>query len=236
MTRIAPDARQLGALQAQLGLLEQMLKPVMGGAPATAPAPSNVVPMPQRGPPPQQAAMLEQMLAGVDPQRAAHVRSLMSVASKPNVSPQEMETAVAPLLATLSPQDQGTVRMMLSMMQQSPMQGAAVTQALVQQQQANPTAAPVVAGISPEVQQALDAVTARAATALEEARRVAAELVSLKDTQNQTAAAMFQQTQVMKDLLRMLKAQVPEATGVEVLDEDHPTAGADENQPVTAAS
>lgn len=238
MTRIAPDARQLGALQAQLGLLEQMLKPVMGGgAPGpTAAAPNNVVPMPQRGPPPQQTAMLEQMLAGVDPQRAAHVRSLMAVASKPNVSPQEMETAVAPLLATLAPQDQGTVRMMLSMMQQNPVQGAAVTQALVQQQ-TTPTAAPLPAGVSPEVQQALDAVTARAATALEEARRVAAELVSLKDTQNQTAAAMFQQTQVMKDLLKMLKAQVPEATGVEVLEEDHPlAAGTEESPPVTATA
>lgn len=226
MPKIAPDARQLTALTAQLGLLEQMLKPVVGGqsphgAAATGqPPPSNVVPMPQRGPPPQQAAMVEQMLAGVDPARAGQIRALMSVASRPNVTPQDMETAVGPLLATLAPQDQGTVRMMLSMMQQNQAPGSAV--------QAPPPAlppAPPVMSVPPEIQQALDTATARAATALEEARRVAAELVSIKDTQNQTAAAMFQQTQVMRDLLNMLKAQVPEAAVEEV--EDPPAAQQD---------
>ena len=209
MPRIAPDARQLSALHAQLGLLEQMLKPVVAG---THPPPSNVVQMPQRGPTPQQQAMqtqmLEQMLAGMDGQRATQIRALMTVAAKPNVSPQEMEAAVAPLLVQLSAQDQGTVRMMLSMMQQQGHSAGAAGQP----SSALPATQPPGVTMTAEMQNALETVTARAATALEEARRVAAELVSLKDTQNQTAAAMFQQTQVMRDMLEMLRANAPEAT------------------------
>lgn len=208
MSKIAPDVRQLSALHAQLGLLEQMLKPVVGGG---GPAPTH--PNPQRGlPPQQQAAMLEQMLAGVDPQRAGHIRALMAVASRPNVNPQDMEAAVGPLLATLGPQDQGTVRMMLSMMHNQ--QAAAQPSNLPALPEVQ--APPAMLSMSPEVQLALTTATSRAAIALEEARRVAAELVSLKDTQTQTTAAMLQQTNVMRDLLKMLKMQTPEASVEEV--------------------
>lgn len=222
-----PDVRQITALQAQLGVLEQMLRPVLGGQPAAAP--NNVVPMPARPTTaPQQTAMQQQMmdnmLAAVDPQRAGQIRALMTVANKPNVSSQEMDAAVAPLIGQLAPQDQSTVRMMLSMMQQQqpvqqPTQVATSAPALP---------APVVPAytLPPDVQQTLDQVTARAATALEEARRVAAELVALKDTQSQTAAAMYQQTQVMRDMLQMLKTPAPES----------PADDAEEHQPQDAAS
>lgn len=194
MTRIAPDARQLSALHAQLGLLEQMLKPVVS-------APNNVVPMPQpqRAPPAMQNQLMEQMLIGMDPQRGAQVRALMAVANKPNVSHPEMEAAVAPLLSQLSAQDQSTVRMMLTMMQRGGGQPPST-----QQQPAAPPAPPVM---TQEMQNAFETISARAATALEEVRRVAAELVTLKDTQNQTAAAMFQQTQVMREMLNMMRGQ-----------------------------
>jgi len=151
--------------------------------------------------------MLESMLGGLDPQRAAHIRSLMAVSSRPNVTPQEMEAAVGPLMAQLSPQDQGTVRMMMSMMQQQGHQAGGQPQPAMAV--AAPTPPPYA--LPAEVQQMLDTSNARAVTALEEARRVAADLVSIKDTQNQTTAAMHQQTLVMRDLLNMLKSQQTEA-------------------------
>lgn len=209
-TMRSPDARQLTALQAQLGVLEDMLRVLGGGGKV----PNNVVPMPVRQNPMQQQ-MMENMLAGVDPQRGSQIRALMAVAQKPSVSQQEMDAAVAPLLGQLTPADQATVRMMLSMMQQQqqPPQAQAATPAA-----ALALPAPAVTQ-PPDLQQMLDQVTARAATALEESRRVAAELVVLKDTQNQTAAAMHQQTQVMRDLLQMLKVSPSPAADPPVTDD-----------------
>jgi hypothetical protein len=211
MSKMQPDARQLASLQAQLGILEQMLRPVVGGPQGTPP-----INGPAARPPPQNAMqqqLMENMLGGVDPQRAAQIRSLMAVANKPNVGPLEMETAIAPLMAELAPQDQATVRMMVSMMQQPPTMAA--TSELPPQTTAV-VAAPQPAAVTPDVQHMFDLANARAAAALEEARRVAAELVAIKDTQNQVAAAMYQQTQVMRDMIKMLKTPTPEPAVDEV--------------------
>lgn len=213
MTKMQPDARQLASLQAQLGILEQMLRPVMAGQQGSTPVNGT-----SARPPPQNAMqqqLLESMLGGVDPQRAAQIRGLMAVANKPNVGPHEMETAIAPLMAQLAPQDQATVRMMVSMMQQQP-PATGTPEPLPQTSAVVPAPQPT----APDVQHMFDLANARAATALEEARRVAAELVAIKDTQNQVAAAMYQQTQVMRDMLKMLKTPTPEATVDEV---DPPT-------------
>ena len=184
MAKYSPDPRQLQALHSQLNMLENMLRPS-----GHQPPPNNVVPMPQRQAPqnPMQQQMLENMLGGMDPQRAAQIRALMTVASRPNVAPHEMEAAVGPLMGHLAPQDQATVRMMMSMMNQ----GQQTPQAPMPAAPA-PTPAPHSVTVPSDMQQMLDAANSRAATALEEARRVAAELVNLKDAQNQTTAAMHQ--------------------------------------------